>query len=163
MPETKTSNEAIKTIVDAAIDKYGVTRSEIVPVLNYINHELGFIPAEAFEELNKVMKVPKSQLFSTATFYHMLSTKPRGNHVIKFCESAPCHVVGGREIIDAIQKEIGIEPEQTTPDGKWTLITTSCLGLCSIGPVIVIDEEVYGNLTPEKIPQILAKYDEEER
>lgn len=163
MPETKTSIEEIKIIVNAAIERYGVARSEIVPVLNYINHELGFIPAEAFEELNKVMKVPKSQLFSTATFYHMLSTKPRGNHVIKFCESAPCHVVGGREIIDAIQKEIGIEPEQTTPDGKWTLITTSCLGLCSIGPVIVIDEEVYGNLTPEKIPQILAKYDEEER
>ena len=84
MPETKTSIEAIKTIVNAAIDKYGVARSEIVPVLNYINNELGFIPTEAFEELNKVMKVPKSQLFSTATFYHMISTKPRGKHVIKF-------------------------------------------------------------------------------
>jgi len=163
MAEPNISINAIKGVVNDAVKKYGDKRSEIVPVLNYINQKLGYIPAEAFEELYILMKVPKSQLFSTATFYHMLSTKPRGKHVIKFCESAPCHVVGGKAVLETLQSELGIEPDQSTPDGKWSLVTTSCLGLCSIGPVIVIDDHVYGNVTPEKIPQILAKYEEEEK
>ena len=159
MPISNINVEDIKVAVNAAIEKYGVSRSEIVPVLNFINREFGYIPAEAFEELYTIMKVPKSQLFSAATFYHMLSTKPRGKNIIKFCESAPCHVVGGKDIINVIKEELNIEPDQTTPDGKWSLVTTSCLGLCSIGPVIMINDDVYGNVTPEKIPQILAKYD----
>jgi NADH:ubiquinone oxidoreductase subunit E len=88
----------------------------------------------------------------------MLSTKPRGKHVIQFCESAPCHVVGGREVWQALKEAVNLDEDETSPDGKWSLITTSCLGLCGVGPVIVIDDDAYGNVTPDQIKDILAKY-----
>jgi len=88
----------------------------------------------------------------------MLSTKPRGKHVIQFCESAPCHVVGGREVWQTLKETVNLEEDETSLDGKWSLITTSCLGLCGVGPVIVIDDDAYGNVTPEQIKDILAKY-----
>ncbi len=92
----------------------------------------------------------------------MLSTKPRGKHVIQFCESAPCHVVGGREVWQTLKETLNLEVGETTPDGNWTLITTSCLGLCGVGPVIMIDEDAYGNVTPSQIPAILARYSDTE-
>lgn len=87
----------------------------------------------------------------------MFSLQPVGKHVIRFCESAPCHVVGAREVIEAIQSHLGIGVGETTPDNEWTLLTTSCIGLCSVAPVIVIDDQLYGNLTPERIPDLLAQ------
>ena len=158
MENIKIDSEKIKNAVKSAIAAYGLSNSEIVPILNHVNRTLGYIPVEALEEISATLKIPKSQLFSTATFYDMLSTKPRGRHVIKFCESAPCHVVGGREIYNGLQKELNIKPYETSSDGKWTLITTSCLGLCSVGPVIMIDEDVYGNVTLDQISDILARY-----
>ena len=89
----------------------------------------------------------------------MLSTKSRGRHVIKFCENAPCHVVGGKAVWDTVQETLHLKNGETTPDSKWTLVTTSCLGLCSVGPVLLVDDDVYGNVTPEQIPAILNQYE----
>ena len=88
----------------------------------------------------------------------MLSTKPRGKHVIQFCESAPCHVAGGRAVWESVKETLKITEDETTPDGKWTLITTSCLGVCGVGPVMMIDDDVYGNVDPKQVPSILSKY-----
>jgi len=131
---------------------------ELIPILNDVNKELGYLPGEALKQISKHLHVPRSQLFAVSSFYQMLSTKPRGRHVIQFCESAPCHVVGGREVWKKLREELKLEANETSPDGKWTLATTSCLGLCSVGPVIIIDDDVYGNLTPDQIPGILARY-----
>lgn len=156
--ETK-SSEKILEVVNAAIEKFGAKQEELIPILNEVNRQLGYIPTEAMEEIGRRLKEPKSSLFGVASFYHMLSTKPRGRHVIQFCESAPCHVVGGREVFEALKEELGLEPNETSPDGKWTLITTSCLGVCSVGPVIVVDEDIYGNVDARKVPEILARYE----
>jgi NADH:ubiquinone oxidoreductase subunit E len=88
----------------------------------------------------------------------MLSTKPRGKHVIQFCESAPCHVAGGREVWETLKEHLALAENETSPDGKWTLITTSCLGVCGVGPVIVIDDDIFGNVTPDQVPDILSRY-----
>ena len=88
----------------------------------------------------------------------MLSTKPRGRHVIQFCESAPCHVAGGRQVWQSLQDELNLSPEKPAGDGNWTLITTSCLGVCAVGPVILIDDDIYRNMQPEQVPEILARY-----
>jgi len=124
-----------------------------------VNQELGFIPAEALELISERIHIPESRVYSVASFYRMLSTKPTGRHVIKFCESAPCHVAGGREVWNALLKELMIQPGETSPDGKWTLKTTSCLGVCAVGPVMMVDDDIYGNLTPGQIPDILEKYE----
>lgn len=149
----------VKEAVRAAVEQYGYSRDELIPILNEINRTLGYIPTEAMNEVSILLKSPKSQLLSVASFYQMLSTKPRGRHVIQFCESAPCHVVGGRQVWQALKDELELQPEETSADGKWTLVTVSCLGLCGVGPVIVIDEDVYGNVRPDQIRDILARYE----
>lgn len=156
----------VSVIVKEAIQKYGSSRDALIPILSEINRMLGYIPAEAFLEVQKQLQtspeqvsVSRGQLFGLASFYDMLSTKPRGRHVVKFCENAPCHVVGGKAVWDALRERLHLKNGQTTPDKKWTLVTTSCLGLCSVGPVVLIDDDLYGNVCPEQIDNILARYE----
>jgi NADH-quinone oxidoreductase subunit E len=156
--ETK-SEQTIEQAVSDAIERHGNQREELIPILTDVNRTLGFLPAEALEKIGVRLRVPKSQLFSVASFYQMLSTKPRGTHVIKFCESAPCHVVGGRQVWEALQDSLQLKNGETSQDGKWTLETVSCLGICAVGPVIVIDDDIYGNLDPKQISEILARYE----
>ena len=156
----------VSAIVQEAIEKHGAQRDALIPILSEINHELGYIPAEAFQEVRKQLQtspeqvnVSNSQLFGLASFYDMLSTKPRGRHVIKFCENAPCHVVGGKAVWDTLRECLQLKNGETTPDKKWTLVTTSCLGLCSVGPVVLIDDDLYGNVDPNQVEDLLARYE----
>ena len=153
----KNGNATLES-VRAAVKRHGGLREELIPILTDVNKAVGYLPAEALDEISRLMHVPKSQLFSVATFYRMLSTEKLGRHVIQFCESAPCHVVGGRQVWEKLQETLGLEPGQTSPDGKWTLVTVSCLGVCGVGPVIVIDDDMYGNVTPAQVSDILANY-----
>jgi len=149
----------VSKTTQSALDYYGYKEEELIPILTRVNRDLGFLPQEALEQISSALKMPKSKVKSVASFYHMLSTKPLGRHVIKFCENAPCHVAGGREVWLALQESTNLQSGETSPDGKWSLITTSCLGLCAVGPVMLIDGDVYGNLTAEKIPEILGRYE----
>jgi len=151
-------NPPVADVVHEVISRHGATKDELIPILNEINQVLGYLPAEALKLVAAEIRVPQSQLYSVASFYQMLSTKPRGRHVIQFCESAPCHVVGGRVVYQALQKELGLESGETSEDGKWSLITTSCLGVCAVGPVFIVDNDIYGNVTPAQVPEILARY-----
>ncbi len=152
-------------IVQNAIEKHGASHDALIPILLEINQAAGYIPAQALREVKKQVHMPEdrvfvqeSQLFSLASFYHMLSTKPRGRHVVLFCESAPCHVAGGRQVWQALQDELRLKAGETSTDGKWSLVTTSCLGVCGVGPVVVVDEDMYGNVTPQQIREILDRY-----
>jgi NADH-quinone oxidoreductase subunit E len=149
----------IRSVVEAALAKCGATREDLVPILTEVNNTLGYLPPEAFQQISQGMHIPIGQLFSVASFYEMLSTKPHGRHVIQFCDSAPCHVVGGREVWAALTDMLKLEPGATSADGKWTLRTTSCLGVCAVGPVIVVDGDIYGNITPKQVSEILARYE----
>jgi len=161
----------IPDIVQDAIRKHGAHFDAFIPILGEINKELGYIPSVALAEVRKQLHgapsngvdervyVSESQLYSLASFYSMFSTQARGKHVVQFCESAPCHVQGGRELIKALQDSLALKPGETSPDGKWSLVMTSCLGVCAVGPVILVDEDIYGNVTPEQLPMIFAKYD----
>lgn len=145
--------------VHGAIERYGVSHDELIPILNEVNRKVGYLPDEALEEISSILRVPKSQLFSVASFYRMLSTTPRGRHVIQFCESAPCHVAGGRQVWQSLLDTLGLKSGETSADGKWTLVTTSCLGICGVGPVLMVDEDIYGNVTPGQLADILARYE----
>lgn len=156
----------VKAIVQQAIEKHGCGRDALIPILSEINHALGYIPAEAIREVKRQLAHPgdgtfvsQGQLYGLASFYDMLSTQPRGRHVIKFCENAPCHVVGGKAIWDALRETLELENGETTADDKWTLLTTSCIGLCSVGPVLLVDDDMYGNVTVDQIPEILGRYE----
>jgi NADH-quinone oxidoreductase subunit E len=161
-----TIERELSAIVSEAIEKHGAKRDALIPILSEINRALGYIPAEAFQEVHQQLNTPtdqvyvsKGQLFGLASFYDMLSTKPRGRHVIKFCENAPCHIVGGKAVWDSLCEALELQNGETTPDKKWTLVTTSCLGLCSVGPVVLIDDDLYGNVSPDQIDGILERYE----
>lgn len=164
MNQTYTETE-LDEVIQRAVEHYGAERGGVIPVLSEINETFGYIPVEALGKIRRFINAPEeglfladSHLYATASFYSMFSLKPLGRHVIRFCESAPCHVVGAREVIQAIQEHLGIEVGETTEDKQWTLLTTSCIGVCSVGPVFLVDDEIYGNVTPERVPGILAKY-----
>lgn len=156
--ERDPANETVYAAVRQAVQRHGAARDELIPILTDINRQIGYLPSAALEEVSRLMQVPRSQIFSVATFYRMLSTEKVGRHVIQFCESAPCHVVGGRQVWEALQSSLNLESGQTSPDGRWTLVTVSCLGVCGVGPVIVVDDDMYGNVTPAQIDDILARY-----
>ncbi len=152
-------------LVDKAVKTYGASRDAIIPILSEINRVLGYIPAAALPEIRRRIQAPEdgafvadSHVYSAASFYQMFSLKPTGMHIIRFCESAPCHVEGGRQVIEAIEQELGLQPGETSADRKWSLFMTSCLGVCSVGPVFLVDDDIYGNVTPEKVREILARY-----
>lgn len=155
---SKNDGDFIKT-ADEAVDQYHAKKEELIAILKKVNQDLGYIPTEAMEQISTRMHIPQSQIYSVATFYHMLSTEQTGRHIIKFCESAPCHVVGGQAVLEALMEELSIKPGETSEDGKWTLTTTSCLGVCGAGAVIMINEDIHENITPNLIPDILAKYE----
>jgi NADH-quinone oxidoreductase subunit E len=162
---SQTIPQDIDQVVRQAIEHHGATREGLIPIMGEINRVYGYIPAPAYEEVQRQLNVPgkqvfvsKSQLFALASFYHMLSTEPLGEHVVRFCESAPCHVMGGREVFQAVKNALQIKSGETTPDGKWSLITTSCLGICGVGPVMLVDDDIYGNIEPDQVTEILAQY-----
>jgi NADH-quinone oxidoreductase subunit E len=156
--QTKTV-KSVDDVIAEVIKRYGNSREELIPILNEINQENGYLSTEVLEKVSAQLRVPQSKVLSVATFYQMLSTKPRGRHVIQFCESAPCHVVGGRQVWQMLTDELKVNAGETTSDGKWSLITVSCLGVCGVGPVMIIDDDMYGDVTPDQIPSILAKYE----
>jgi NADH-quinone oxidoreductase subunit E len=160
-----TTERDIVSIVKEAVEKHGASRDSLIPILSDINSELGYIPAEALTEVKQQMRkgedlvfVSESQLYSLASFYDMFSTKPQGRHVVKFCESAPCHVVGGREVWQALREELHLKNGEISPDGRWSLATTSCLGVCGVGPIILVDDDIYGNVRPDQVHDILERY-----
>ncbi len=155
---TKNGPAAIQIVRDT-VTHHGASRDELIPILNDLNRHLGYLSGETLNEVSRLIGVSRSQLFGVASFYQMLSTKPQGEHVIQFCESAPCHVVGGRQVWNALREELNLNAGETSPDGKWSLVTVSCLGVCAVGPVIIIDDDMYGNVEPEQLPGILARYD----
>ncbi|MGE5249590.1 MAG: NAD(P)H-dependent oxidoreductase subunit E [Bacteroidota bacterium] len=161
-----TREVAIAGLVEKAVQAHGARPDAVIPILSEINRTLGYIPIEALPEIRRHIHVPQegvfladSHLYSAASFYQLFSLKPLGRHVIRFCESAPCHVMGGRDVIQALEDELGLRPGETSGDMRWSLLTTSCVGVCGVGPVFLVDEDMYGNVTPEQVHEILARYD----
>ena len=148
----------VRKFVRTLVEEFGEEKAELIPILHEINGAYGYISDEAILELSERMNIPTSHIYSVATFYRMLSTEARGRNVIQFCESAPCHVAGGRLVWEKLQEELGLGKGETSEDEKWTLLTTSCLGICGVGPVLVINNDIYGNVTPDQVPQILGHY-----
>ncbi|ABV34075.1 MULTISPECIES: NADH-quinone oxidoreductase subunit NuoE [Pseudothermotoga] len=131
-------------------------RDILINILHRIQDHFGnYIPPEAAEIVAEELNVPPSKVYEVLTFYTMFSTKPRGRYVIRVCVNLPCHVTGGREIVKTIQEMLNVKFGETTEDGLFTLETTSCLGLCGVAPVIMINDQYYGDLTVKKIREII--------
>ena len=146
------------TVVDSLIQQYNADPQALVEILRDASQKVGHLTRAHLETIAGRLGLPHSKVYSVASFYSLINLEPLGKHVIRFCEDAPCHVAGGRQIWEALEKELGIPFGETTMDEQWSLLTTSCIGACSVGPVMMVDDEIYGNLTPEKVRTIIAQY-----
>jgi len=119
----------------------------------------GYLSRELLAELAESLGLSVSDVYGVASFYSFLLTKPLGRNVIRVCKSLPCYLKNSQIVTDYIEKEIGIRPGGTTADGRFSFELTNCIGACDRAPAMMINQDVYGDLTPEKISQILAKYE----
>ena len=131
-------------------------------LLNMIKEEQaknGWVSDSAMAHIAQTLHLPIADVYGVTTFYSFLSTGPLGRHVIRICKSMPCLLQNGEMIIAAIEKELGISPGETTSDGRFSFELTNCIGACDRAPAMLVDDEVYGDLTPEKIGKILQSFD----
>jgi NADH:ubiquinone oxidoreductase subunit E len=130
----------------------------LMPVLHTAQEIFGCIPLEVQKFISKEMNVSVADVYGVVTFYSRFSTEPVGDNLVSVCLGTACYVKGSQIILDKFSKELGIKVGETTNDGKFTLSSTRCVGACGLAPVVMINEDVYGKLTPEHVKDIVAKY-----
>ncbi|MDD3581034.1 MAG: NADH-quinone oxidoreductase subunit NuoF [Desulfobacca sp.] len=151
------SPEALSKI-EAIIARYQDQPGALMPVLQEAQDLLGYLPVAVQERIAAGLNIPGSEVFGTMSFYSMYAWAPKGKYVIRMCESPPCHVNGSENILQVLKQELGIGVGETTTDGLFSLELTACLGVCEVAPAMQINEVVFGNLTRDKIKQVLNDY-----
>jgi len=144
--------------IDGIIKRNGGKESAILAILQDIQAKEKYLPKEILEQVSQKMQIPMSNIFRLATFYNALSIKPRGRHKIDVCLGTACHVRGGNKIIDKLKRDLNVAVGDTTKDKRFTLESVRCVGCCSLGPVAVIDGNVYGRVTQDKLPSLLKEF-----
>lgn len=140
------------------IGRYGGDPGFLIPMLQDVQKDFGYVPRGAMEAMAEVLGIPVSQCYSVATFYASLSLVPRGRHLITVCLGTVCYLKGAREISESIQRQLDVEAGGTTKDGLFTFQPVNCLGACALAPVMVIDEEYFDKVKLREVPGILDKY-----
>ena len=133
-------------------------RTNLIALLKGAQSKFGCVPEEFITEVAQSLDISISEVYGVATFYSFLSTKPLGRNAIRICKSLPCYLKNSQMIIESIANEIGIKPGETTPDGRFSFELTNCIGACDKAPAMMINHDVYGDLSPRKISKILEKY-----
>jgi NADH-quinone oxidoreductase subunit E len=147
--------EESRQVIDQIIAQYRDLPGGLMVVLNELQSQIGFVSTPMQQYVANQMNIPMSTVHGVVSFYSFFVTSPRGRHTIKFCMGTACYVGGVPQIIEKAKQILGVEPGETTPDGEFTLELCRCVGACSQAPVIVIDDETYGRVRPNKLPQII--------
>jgi NADH:ubiquinone oxidoreductase subunit E len=150
------SNDLSK--VDEILQRYEKKEASLIPVLQEVQAVLRYLPEEALVRIGQKLRIPLSRIYGVVTFYSQFYLTPRGKHVIKSCQGTACHVRGAKGSLDALSRELKVGPGGTTDDLNFTLETVACLGTCFLAPVIMVDEDYYGKLTPKRAVDALKKY-----
>lgn len=159
MTKTKTIEFPKETLelVEKIKGRYpeGKQKSALLPILHLAQAEWGWISQEVMDYVAELLGILPVEVYEVATFYTMFHLEPVGEHVIEYCRTGPCCLMGGVEVYDHLKKRLGIETGQTTKDGKFTIKEVECLAACGWGPVFQIREKYYMNLTTEKVDEII--------
>ncbi len=148
----------VQSLIKGLADKHGRSRESLLPVMQGVIQQEKYLSEYSMVEIARELDVPASDVYGTATFYSFLETQPAGRFIIRVCKTITCSMKGKNQILFAIQDMLKIKVGETTPDNKFTLLETNCLGWCHKAPAMLINDEVYTDLTPEKIREILTKY-----
>ena len=137
------------------LQKYSQEKSNLIQILNEVQEKYGYIPKQAQLEISENLKIPMAEIYGVITFYSRFTLKPKGKYAISVCLGTACFVKGSQKIMDRLKERLGIEPGQTTEDGKFSLDETRCVGACGLAPVFTINNEVYGKATIKQLDQVL--------
>ena len=154
MPEMREKYDAL----DAAIARHKGEPGALMPVLQEAQNIFGYVPQDVQQIIADGLGTTLAEVYGVATFYAQFSLEPKGQYVVGVCLGTACYVKGSQKVLDKLSEELKIPVGKTTPDGVFTLTATRCLGACGLAPVMMINDEVYGRLTPDEIPTILDKY-----
>ena len=135
--------------LDGVLARYTREESQLIPLLQDIQNELGYISPEAMQATAMHLNIPESSVYGVVTFYSQFYLTRQGRHKVKVCQGTACHVRGADEIIRAVSARLGIKPGETTKDFEFSVERVACFGSCALAPVVVINGKVYGNVTPE--------------
>ncbi len=145
----------------AAIEKYRGqphSESQLIAVLHKVQAEFGYLSASHLDAVAQLLQVPAAKVAGVASFYHFFRLKPRGKFIINVCLGTACYVKGAERVAQRVIDELGITWGETSKDGIFTLEAARCLGTCGLAPVVMIDEEIHGDVTPDQVPALLEKY-----
>ncbi|HSB03738.1 MAG TPA: NADH-quinone oxidoreductase subunit NuoE [Thermodesulfobacteriota bacterium] len=144
--------------LDEVLGKYTGEEGTLIPILQEAQEICGYLSEETLNHIGKRLHIPTSRIFGVVTFYAQFYTTPRGRHTVRVCRGTACHVRGGKHILRAVQQVLGVGENETTPDSKFTFETVACLGACALSPVLLVNKNYYGKLTPAKVEQVLKQY-----
>jgi NADH-quinone oxidoreductase subunit E len=131
--------------------------SEIIPILQEVQAEFGYVPAEARAAVARFVRVPESAIFGVVTFYAQFHLTPQGKHKVRVCQGTACHVRGGKRVMNEVRRLLGVGAGETTPDFEFSLERVACLGSCALAPVMVLDQKVHGAMTAAKAKEQLER------
>ena len=166
-------NEKVKTDLSAqereqyeavarVIEQYRQKPGSLIMVLHAAQEIFGYLPMELQQFIADGMDIPVSEVCGVVSFYSFFSTQKRGKHTIRMCQGTACYVRGGKKVVEAIKKELGVEVGGTTADGQFTFEIVRCIGSCGLAPAMMVDDDVYKQVTPTKLRGILAQYTEQD-
>jgi NADH-quinone oxidoreductase subunit E len=149
--------------INEIIKKYDLKKSSLISILQDIQDQYRYLPENVLMYVSEIMDIPTSNVFGVATFYENFSLEPKGKYIIKICDGTACHVRKSIPILEALRKKLNLSEEKnTTDDLLFTLETVSCLGACGLAPVITINDDVYGKITPEEAVELIDTLRKEE-
>ena len=154
------SEEALLKRIGELAAEYRGKEGSLIQVLHMAQGIYGYLPLEVQKVIADALDISLAEVSGVVTFYSFFSTQPRGEHTIRVCLGTACYVKGAAAVLDKVSSALGIQPEECTPDGKFSLTACRCIGACGLAPVMTINDDVYGRLVPEEVDGILAKYND---
>jgi NADH:ubiquinone oxidoreductase subunit E len=154
MNEPKTITESDLARIGAIVSEYSQQKWAMIPLLQQIQNEFGYIPPQSIPLLARRLGLFPSQVQGVISFYSQLYTQPRGRRIVRVCRGTACHVRGGKTILKLVKQQLDLEEGETTPDLEYTLETVACIGVCALAPNMVVGDHVYGHMNPKKVEQL---------
>ncbi|WP_312478890.1 NADH-quinone oxidoreductase subunit NuoE [Stutzerimonas nitrititolerans] len=151
-------SETERSAIEHEMHHYEDPRAASIEALKIVQKARGWVPDGACDAIGKILGIPASDVEGVATFYSQIFRVPVGRHIIRVCDSMTCYIGGHESVLDSIRNEIGIEPGQTSTDGRFTLIPVCCLGNCDKAPALMIDDDTFGDVQPGGVAQLLEAY-----
>lgn len=142
-------------LLDEIVHNTNIEAGSAIPILQQVQEKFGYVAPAVLQRISELTNIPAAELFSIATFYAQFRLEPPGEHMVRVCKGTACHLAGAEKISQAVEIETGADEGHTSPDGKFSIERVACLGCCSLAPVVMVNEDIHGRLSPETVRKMI--------